>query len=526
MKEILAGKIKGVLMSLQQDGTLAVFDIPDVNIDRPKNEAFGDYTTNIALIIAKAAKKAPMEIAELIAEKMDLEGRATAEAEQPGYVNVTLSQPELTEALERVIKEKSHYGDGYAREPKKINNEFVSANPTGPFHIGNGRGGFYGDALARLLRKGGHHVTNEYYVNDAGEQITKLGHSVLKDAEAVYVGEYIDELRLKIPGTDPKVVGRQAAALIMDEYIKPTLTRMGIVYNVFTSEQALVEAGLVERAIEKFKIAGATYEEEGALWLRTSDFDDDKDRVLIKKDGTKTYFASECGHILTYLEQSVDTIIETFGADHHGYVKRFEAAARFLGFSGELHFILTQLVRLKKGEEEVRMSKREGNIVSMDELLDAVGEDVARFFFLMYSPDTHMTFDLELATERSEKNPVYYVQYAHARLTSILEKGQEAGLEGGADLALLTHPKELELLREIYLTPEHVAEAAALLAPHRLAQRSIKLAEKFHSFYAECQVVDTEERVLSLARLQLVAGVKETLAGLLELIGVSAPERM
>ncbi len=314
----------------------------------------------------------------------------------------------------------------------------------------------------------------------------------------------------------------------MSDYIKPTIENgMQIEFDAWTSERALVESGMVERAIEILKSQERTFEEEGALWLRTTEFGDDKDRVLIKADGGNTYFASECGYILSKIEQGFSTIIEIWGADHHGYTSRFEAAARALGFTGEIKFLLMQLVKLMKDGEEVKMSKRAGNVVTMDELLERVGHDVTRFFFLQYSPDTHMTFDLGIAEERSQKNPVFYVQYAHARMASILEKGIEnAIVYTDADLSKLLHDKEKSLMREILMFQEFLELAAREYEPHRLPQLAIRLADKFHSYYAECQVIDVENKELSQARLALVAATKEVLGETLRLIGVSAPEKM
>jgi len=529
MKADIAKKIEKVLQDLQAEGSLPVFDIPAVTVELPKDEQFGEYTSNIALVIAKGALKNPQEIANLLLPKLRNDF-AQVEVAGPGHLNFYLESKVFTDAVEEAIQKKEHFGDSTIGRGIQVNNEFISANPTGPLHLGNGRGGFYGDSLGRLLRKTGYTVTNEYYINDAGEQITKLGHSVLGDEQAVYGGNYIALLREKIGKSKSDVfeVGTKAAQLVLNQYIKPTVEHgMQIRFDVWTSEQAIVESGMIEKAIEILKTQGRTFEEEGALWLRTTEYGDDKDRVLIKADGSKTYFASDAGHILGYIEAGVEKIIETFGADHHGYTKRFEAAARALGFTREIKFLLMQLVKLMKDGEEVRMSKRAGNVVTMDELLERVGHDVTRFFFLQYSPDTHMTFDLGLAEERSQKNPVFYAQYAHARMASILAKGADDAIEyGGADLNLLTHDKEKTLMREIFGFQEFLELASQECEPHRLPQLAIRLADKFHSYYAECQVIDVENKALSQARLALVAATKEVLGETLRLIGVSAPEKM
>ena len=416
-------------------------------------------------------------------------------------------------------------GDGV-----KVNNEFISANPTGPLHLGNGRGGFYSDSLARVMKKAGYDVTNEYYVNDAGEQVMKLGHSVLKDAEAVYGGEYIDTLAERLKGeTDGvRTVGEKGAAIVLEEMIKPVVQdTMRVHFDVWTSEKKLIEDGYVDKALGILKEKNLTFEQDGALWLRTTEFGDDKDRVLVKQDGSKTYFASDAGYILNKMERGFTALLETWGADHHGYIGRFKAVARALGFTGEIHFLIVQLVKLVKDGQEVRMSKRAGNVVAIDELIEKVGHDVARFFFLMYSPDTHMNFDLGLAEEQSDKNPVYYVQYAHARLASIERKAAEAGIMASTDhLLLLVHPKERLLMRELIAFPELVERMAGEKTVHQLPQYAVRLADRLHSFYADCKVIDEANVELSSARLALIGATKAVLGESLRLMGVSAPEKM
>lgn len=551
---ILEREIRTVLEALQKAGTLPPFELPEIRVERPKEEQFGEYSSNIALILAKQAKKNPMELAQLIESGIkNLESptspqsspRAGEEVEflektevvRPGYINFYLSQEALGAVVKEVIAKKDTYGNSEIGKGVKVNNEFISANPTGPLHLGNGRGGFYADVLSRVLRKVGYDVVNEYYINDAGEQVLKLGHSVLKDSEAVYEGEYIEELNKRIKNQESRItneenkvkeVGERAAEYVMENMIKKTIKeKMNITYDTFTSEKKLFEDGLVDEAIEKLKSAGMTFENEGALWLKTSEQGDDKDRVLIKADGKKTYLASDAGHIISYLKSKVGTILETFGADHHGYTKRFEIVARALGFTGEIHFTLVQLVKVVKDGEEVRMSKRAGNVITIDELIEKVGHDVARFFFLMYAPETQMNFDLGLAEEHSEKNPVFYVQYAHARLSSILRKAEEEGFaETEGDLSLLEHPKERELIRELMFFPELIETVANDFTVHRLPQYAIRLADKLHSFYADCRVLDAKNEKLTLARLELILAVKIVLAETLDVMGVAAPEKM
>lgn len=323
--------------------------------------------------------------------------------------------------------------------------------------------------------------------------------------------------------------GEWAAEYILTHFIQPTLKdQMRITFDVFTSEkQEIIERGYVEKALEIFKEKQLSFETDGALWLKTTAFGDDKDRVLVKGDGTKTYFASDCGYILSKMERGFTRLILTLGADHHGYRARIEAAAQALGFVGRFDFVFVQLVRLMKDGQEVRMSKRAGNVVSIDELIERVGPDVARFFFLVYSPDTHMNFDLGLAEERSQKNPVYYVQYAHARLASVLAKAAEAGLDPDrGDVTLLQDPKERLLLAELLSFPDLILDTAEDYAVHRLPQYAIRLADRLHSFYDACRVIDTEQPAMSEARLRLVKSAKIVLSETLRLIGVTAPEKM
>jgi arginyl-tRNA synthetase len=538
MRKFLEEKIREAIGILQSEGVLPVFEVPEIRVEYPKDEKHGEYATNIALACAKGAKMDPMKIAELIREKLKLSECERIEVAPPGYVNFYLSADAFSRMLAEVDTLGARYGEGEKGEGIYVNNEFVSANPTGPLHLGNGRGGFFGDSLSRILRKAGFSVTNEYYINDGGEQVMKLGHSVLRDEEAVYGGTYIEELTRTLETDGPefaegedlvRTVGAWAAEEVMTRHIRPSLSeRMRIHYDSFVSERRnIVEVGLPERAMDIFREKELLFESEGATWLRTTDFGDDKDRVLVKSDGTHTYFLNDCGYLLRKIEGGADRLVLTLGADHHGYVGRLRAAAEALGFSGRFDIFIVQLVRLMKDGKEVRMSKRAGNVVSIDELVDRVGHDVTRFFFLMYSPDTHMNFDLGLAGEQSEKNPVFYVQYAHARLSSILRKAEEVGLEPEMTHSeLLDHPKERALLRELLIFPELISDIAGSGAVHHLPQYAIRLADRLHSFYADCRVVDETHPELSGARLGLVSAVRSVLAETLRLIGVDVPERM
>jgi len=361
----------------------------------------------------------------------------------------------------------------------------------------------------------------------------KLGHSVLKDDEKVYEGEYIDELNKKFGKIqDVREVGEKSANYILENIIKKTVKeKMRIEFDEWTSEKELQKKGYDNRAVEMLKKKGFTYESDGALWLKTTEFGDDKDRVLVKSDGKNAYIAGDCGYMLDKIERGFDKLIMGLGADHHGYVSRLKAVAKMLGFHGDFRIILSQLVRLVKDGKEVRMSKRAGNVVYIDDLIEEVGHDVARFFFLMYSPDTHMNFDLGLAKEQSQKNPVFYVQYAHARICSILQKSLSANnkqesASNDINLSLLSHEKELDLIKELNKFPELIEEISESYEAHRLPHYALKLADKFHSFYDACRVIDEENPELSKARLSLVNSARIVLAETLRLIGVSAPKSM
>lgn len=530
MKQRLQKKIEEALQVLQEEHQLLDFVLPPVVVERPKDEHFGEYTTNIALVMAKQAKQSPVALAELLKGKLVSDDFVQVTVAQPGYINFSLAQKEFVSVLGKILKEGKQYGTSIVGHGIKINNEFISANPTGPLTVGNGRGGFYADSLANVLRKMGYEVVDEYYVNDAGEQVLKLGHSVLKDEEAVYGGEYIDELADKFAGIGGvEAVGRASAEYVLEEMIKKSVEeKMQIHFDAWTSEREdIVEKGYREKAINLLKEKGLTYESEGALWLKTTEYGDDKDRVLIKQDGSLTYFASDCGYILNKMERGSLRIIETWGADHHGYINRFKAAAQMLGFPGDVRFLIVQLVKVVKDGVEVRMSKRAGNVITINELIETVGHDVARFFFLMYAPETHMNFDLGLAEERSQKNPVYYVQYAHARLCSILRKAEEEGIASSVgDLALLTHEKEHALIRELMFFPELIETVADEFSVHKLPQYAMKLSDKLHSFYDACRVIDAENIPLTQARLQLIRATKTVLAETLSLMGIGAPDKM
>ena len=505
----------------------------------PADPRFGDYSTNAAMVFGKARGERPEEIAEKITKIIKTNEMFEAvEVAKPGFINFKIALPYLQNQIFKINVAGEKYGDSDLGKGLKINVEFISANPTGPLTLGNGRGGYAGDCLANVLESFGAKVEREYYINDRGAQILALGHSVLKDSEAVYKGAYIDEIALKITSKKPEEAGSEAVAILMEESIKKTVARMGIKFDRWFTETDL-HKGPVEEILGRLKFDKLTYQKEGATWLKTTDFGDDKDRVLITKEGEYTYFASDIAYHWDKIRRGYNILIDFWGADHHGYVGRMQAAAEILkkeeDWSGELKIVIAQLVRLMSQGQEVKMSKRAGNFVTLDELIDEVGADVTRFFFLERAMNTHMDFDLDLAKEKSEKNPVYYVQYAYARIHSILakfknqnSKSMPKGKMTNQNLKLLKEPAEISLIKELIKLPDSIIEIAEdynAAQVQRLPYYAIELATKFHNFYEKCRVM-SEDGNLTAARISLIKATQIVLKKTLDLMGVSAPEKM
>ncbi|MDD5144537.1 MAG: arginine--tRNA ligase [Candidatus Pacebacteria bacterium] len=492
----------------------------EVRIERPENSVFGDYSTNVAMVL----NKNPNEIASAI--KSDLIERVEV---KNGFVNFFISKDYLVKELKEILKEKEKFGQVRLGKGKKVNVEFISANPTGPLTLGNGRGGFCGDVLANVLNRADFKAEREYYVNDAGEQIRKLGHSVFGDQEAVYQGPYIEELKKKIKGNSVEDVGKRAAKVILEEMIKPSVRKMGIDFDVWFSESNLYKEKEDDKVLNLLKEKKLVYESEGALWFESTKFGDDKDRVLIKADGEKTYLASDTAYLKNKFKRGFKKLIFIWGADHYGYINRIKGAAEVMGYKkGDVDIIIMQLVRLIQGGQEVKMSKRTGIYVTIDELIDEVGLDAARFFFLARGNDSHLAFDLDLAKEQSEKNPVYYVQYAYARICSIISKISNSKFKiqnKFPDLKLLNKPVELDLIKQLIILPEIIEDTAKDYQVQRLPQYALDLASSFHRFYQECRVI-SEDIKLSQARLALIEATRIVLKNTLGLMGVSAPEKM
>ena len=528
LREEIAKIVQKSLKNLQEKEVFLKFPFPEIDIGHPKEGTHGDYATNVAFQISRYLKKNPLEIGETIKLailKIEPNLFEKIEVIKPGFINFFLSPKYLQLRVKEILNEGERFGKVNIGKSEKVNLEFISANPTGPLTLGNGRGGFCGDVLANILEKSGFKVIREYYINDKGGQIRALGHSVMGDELAVYKGDYIEELKKKVKGDNPDEVGQEAARIILEEMIKPTVKKMGIEYDVWTSEKKLYEDKEVEKILSFLKKKKLTFEKEGALWFASSKFGDDKDRVLITADGESVYFLSDIAYLKNKLDRGFNKLIFFWGADHHGYIGRIIAAAEALGFSREkVKIIIMQLVKLFKEGKEVRMSKRAGVYVTLNELIDEVGLDVARFFFLERAPGSHLNFDLDLARERSEKNPVYYIQYAHARICSILRKAENLEFRN-KNLELLKHPSELALMKELIILPEIVVDTAKDYQIQRLPQYAKDLAAFFHQFYRDCQVL-TDNKELKEARLSLITATQIALKNTLGLMGISAPEKM
>ena len=500
----------------------------DFTVEQPKQPEHGDYASNVALVVAKKQGVNPRSLAEQLAEKLGADDRFTAvEVAGPGFLNFKIAPAVWQGAVAEILKAKGKYGT-FPKTGQKIEVEFVSGNPTGPLTLANGRGGFGGDVLARVFERAGHSVTREYYINDAGNQVVTFGKTIKGEEPDGYKGEYVADLKAALDLSKPaEELGQQAVALMVKS-AKQTAKRMNISFDTWFSERdELHQTGEVERVLKDLERIDVTYEKDGALWLKTTHLDDDKDRVLRKADGTLTYLAADLAHYYHKLaKQKVDHAILIVGPDHHGYVKRMQAGVEFLRqaehFDGKSTILVTQVVRLIKDGQEVKMSKRAGTYVALEELLEEIEPDVVRFFFVMKSFDTHMDFDLDLAKEHSQKNPVYYLKYAYARIAGILKK---AGRRGGGDLSRLGDPTELALIAELCEFPAVIARTAEDYQMQRIPHYALGLADAFHKFYEHCPVI-SDDKSLSAARLRLVEATKQVLANVGETLGIEMPERM
>ncbi|WP_257347512.1 arginine--tRNA ligase [Pseudalkalibacillus decolorationis] len=533
-------------------GLVSKEEMPEVILELPKNKDHGDYATNMAMQLARIAKKAPRQIAEELVAHFD---RSKASIEKievagPGFINFYLDNHYLTGLIPAIIQSAEEYGSTNVGNNKKVQIEFVSANPTGSLHLGHARGAAVGDTLCNILEKAGYRVSREYYINDAGNQIHNLALSI--------ESRYLEQLGKEAPMPEDGYFGKDIigfAKEIVDkdgdkylelnqeerlrffrefglkkelEKIEDDLADFRVEFDEWYSETSLYTSGKIDTALELLNEKGVTYEKDAATWFRTSDFGDDKDRVLIKNDGTYTYLTPDIAYHYDKLQRGFETVINIWGADHHGYIPRMKAAFEALGYNREqLEIQIIQLVSLFQNGQKVKMSKRTGKAVTLRDLMEEVGIDATRYFFAMRSSDSHLDFDMDLAVSRSNENPVYYVQYAHARVCSMLRQGKEKGYSfDDVDLSSIRSEKEYDLLKKLGEFPEAIAEAAHTLTTHRITNYVYELASTLHSFYNAERVLDDENPQQSQARFALMKAVQHTLENGLKLIGVSAPEKM
>ncbi len=516
---------------------------PRPTLDRPPKPELGDYSSNAAMLLAAPLGEAPRDVAARLGEELQRELGAAGSVERievagPGFVNLFLSDDWYRRAMARLGAAGRELGPAPVASPRRMLVEYVSANPTGPLHVGGGRHAAYGDALVRLLRAVGHEVESEYYVNDSGGQVQRFAESIVAAMKGEpppkdgYEGAYVAELgeRMKAEGIDvaeTEAIGRRGVELIL-EGVRGTLERFGVGFDSWFSERDLYASGEVEAALEELERRGHTYRSEDALWLRSTEFGDDKDRVLVRSGGEPTYLAADVAYHRDKLERGFEHLIDVLGADHHGYAPRLRAAIAALGTDPEvLEALIMRLVHIVESGERAQMSKRSGDFISLDELVDDIGVDATRWFMLWRSHDTTVDLDLELARRESSDNPVYYVQYAHARIASILRKaGGEAGEAGAPTPGTPLEPAERDLVKRLLEFPEEVREAAARRAPHRICAYSTAVAADFHAFYRDCQVVGAEGEGVERSRLGLCLLAQRTIAASLGLLGISAPEKM
>jgi len=535
----------------QKLGKLPAVTLPEVAVERPQNPEHGDYASSFPLKLARATGVSPLTIAKdiagLIVPSPEIDSIAVA---PPGFINFTLKGDWLTKQVDSILATGDSYGNIDLGQGNRVQLEFVSVNPTGPLHVGHGRGAILGSTLANVLAASGYKVEKEYYVNDAGSQVDAFYRSLYAryqqclgiDAEMPadgYLGNYMVDLAKEIIAEEgdrfltlPKEEAvPQLGQLGLEKAIKlirSDLELLGVSFDVWFSERSLYDNGQYQRAMSLLQQGGYIGEKEGATWFVSTSLGDDKDNVVVRSDGSPTYFASDIAyHYNKFLERKFDKVINIWGADHQGHISRMKAVVGALGIAPErLQVIISQMVTLRRGEELVRISKRSGDIITLREVIDEVGTDACRFFFLSRSADSQMDFDLELAKKESPDNPVYYVQYAHARIASVLRLAQQRGIDwGDGDVSLLTTEPELTLIRKMLLLPETVEIVARTLEPHHLTYYAQDLATVFHSFYKQCRIVSQDE-TLTKARLKLVEAAKLVLAKTLYLMGMTAPEKM
>jgi arginyl-tRNA synthetase len=551
IRQKLIDMITRAASKAQQQGRLPSVVLPPVTVEHPQNPEHGDYASSLALKLARATSLKPLAIAEEISQLIVATPEVdTITVAPPGFINFTLKNEWLTSQVAEILKADDTYGNSALGQGSRVQIEFVSVNPTGPLHVGHGRGAILGSTLANVLSATGYNVEKEYYINDAGSQIDAFARSLyaryqqglgtsIEMPSNGYLGHYmtslaqeiIDEARERFRELPESEAVSEIGRLGLDKMIKQLKTDLellGVTFDVWFSEQSLYDNGQYQEAMALLQDRGYIGDREGATWFFSTALGEDKDNVLVRGDGSPTYFAADIAyHYNKFIERKFDRVINIWGADHQGHVSRMKAVVSAFGIDPErLQVIISQMVTLRRGKELVRISKRSGDIITLREVVDEVGADACRFFFLSRSADSQMDFDLELAKKQSADNPVYYVQYAHARIASILRLAQERGIDFEAgDISLLTTEPELSLIRKMLLLPEIIEMVAATLEPHHLSYYAQDLATVFHGFYTQCRVVSDDE-ALSKARLKLVAAARLVLAKTLKLMGMAAPEKM
>ena len=550
--EDLSVLIKNTAAAVLTEHELDASVLPEtVTVERPRNPEHGDYATNLALQVAKKAGAQPRELAQWLAEALaGNDAIDEASIAGPGFLNIRLAAAAQGAIVAQVLNAGADFGSNTTYQGKKINLEFVSANPTGPIHLGGTRWAAVGDSLGRVLEASGAEVTREYYFNDHGGQIDRFARSLVAAAkgeptpEDGYGGDYIKEIAQGVLEQNPDALDgsdaegqeafRSAGVEMMFAQIKESLHEFGVDFDVYFHENSLFESGAVEKAIQKLKDNGKLYEAEGAWWLKSTEYGDDKDRVVIKSDGNAAYIAGDIAYVADKFDRGHDLAIYMLGADHHGYIARLRASAQASGYDPEaVEVLIGQMVNLVRDGQAVKMSKRAGTVITLDDLVEAIGVDGARYSLVRSSVDSSLDIDLGLWASQSADNPVYYVQYGHARICSILRKAAELGFDtaelADAPLDLLTHDKEGDLIRTLGEFPEVVATAATLREPHRIARYAEELAAVFHRFYDQCQVLPKageETEPIHSARLALASATRQVMANALTMVGVSAPEKM
>ncbi|SFX80104.1 arginyl-tRNA synthetase [Thermoactinomyces sp. DSM 45891] len=550
MKETLKEQIRQAILQAE---LVTEEQIPDILLEVPKEKSHGDWATNVAMQLTRIARRNPREIANVIVEKLDQSKAQIHKIEiaGPGFINFTMDRSFLTGVALEIHKQKEEFGRSGAGKGERVNVEFVSANPTGSLHLGHARGAAVGDALCNVLDAAGYDVTREYYINDAGNQMNKMALSLearyfeglgidwefpedgYHGQDMVQIAEQIIEVDGKkwaeVDGSERLTYFQEVGREKLLNKIETDLKGYRVGFDKWFSEKSLYESNVIEQTLEELKNQGCTYEQDGALWLRSTDFGDDKDRVLVKQDGSYTYLTPDIAYHRNKLSRGFDRLINIWGADHHGYIARMKAALQALGHSSDtLDVMIIQLVKLFQGGEVVKMSKRTGKAVTLVDLMEEVGVDATRYFFAMRSQDTHLDFDMDLAMSQSNENPVYYVQYAHARIHSVFRQAGEKGIAVSFDPAILSRlseDAEYDLLQKLAEFPDEIASAAAAIAPHRVIRYLYDLSTQFHSYYGAHRVV-TEDVELSQARLALLECTAQVIRNGLSLVGVTAPERM